>query len=177
MRKIICIGLLGILLINCSNPTLEEKIQTVLENYEKQEVSSVEVIYTVSVGELNLRLTSLDSTFASLSQAKKELPIRLDAAQKRLEEATANLSKASHPALKYGFESVVEGEEKNISAFRQLIDKNNTLLEQNEGLRKSILKELKTAKDSIAYLIVKAQIGGVENNYKLSPALNIISSD
>lgn len=177
MKKIAYLALTTILLIGCSTPTLKEQIKTVLDNHEKTVVTDVHIDDTVWVKDFDSSLVHLDKALSSINESLEKLPIQLEAAKKRLAEAEVNRKKATYPVIQLGFDEVILGEKRNIASFTELIAKNQELLEKDKLLRKQIDKDLQQANDSIAYIKVRAKVGGKEKKYNLSPELKMLDLD
>lgn len=174
MKNAIFLFFALIMFNSCSEPTVEEKISSALENQEKTSVSEVKVGDTVLVKTLNSRMVVLDSTLIALEQSLKKMKASKEASINRLDEAKRNLSKVSHPALVFGFNDVINKQKKNIESFTNLINQNNTVTETiNQELR-NIKNKLKHAGKIIAYIKVSAKVEQSVKEYILSPDLKVI---
>ena len=151
MKTAILLAFSLIILNSCSEPSVEEKIKSLLQNQEKTSVSEVRVGDTVFVKTLNARLAIIG-----------------------LDEAKRNLSKVSHPALTFGFNDIINSQKKNIESFTNLIDQNNALTETIKKECEQIKNKLHHAGDVIAYIKVSAKVDQSLKEYIISPDLKII---
>lgn len=163
-----------IMLNSCSEPTVEEKISSAIENQEKTSVSEVKVGDTVLVKTLNSRMVVLDSTLIALEQSLKKMKASKEASINGLDEAKRNLSKVSHPALVFGFNDVINKQKKNIESFTNLINQNNIVTKTINEERQKIQNKLKHAGKVIAYIKVSAKVDQSLKEYIISPNLKVI---
>ena len=174
MKTAIFLAFSLIILNSCSEPSVEEKIKSLLQNHEKTSVSEVRVGDTVLVKTLNSRLVILDSTLIALAESLKKMKASKEASIIGLDEAKRNLSKVSHPALTFGFNDIIKSQKKNIESFNNLINQNNTLTETIKKECAQIKNKLKYAGDVIAYIKVSAKVDQSVKEYIISPDLKII---
>ena len=174
MKTAIFLAFVLLMLNSCSEPNVEEKISTAIENQVKLPVSEVRVGDTVLVKTLNARLVVLDSTLLALAQSLKKMQASRDASIIGLDEANRNQSKVSHPALAFGLTDIINKQKKNIESFTNLIDQNNTVTEAINQEREKIKNTLSHAGEVIAYINVSAKVDQLVKEYILSPDLKII---
>ena len=174
MKTAFLLAFVLIMLNSCSEPTVEEKISSAIENQEKTSVSEVKVGDTVLVKTLNSRMVVLDSTLIALEQSLKKMKASKEASINGLDEAKRNLSKVSHPALVFGFNDVINKQKKNIESFTNLINQNNTVTKTINEERQKIQNKLKYAGKVIAYIKVSAKVDQSLKEYIISPYLRVI---
>lgn len=170
------------LVVSCSSespkePTFEDKAAQSIAAYLKiDSVSNFQILDTVSTARLDSMKLTFERVALTTDSQLVRLPKLIEDTKERLAAAQKNLDEATDRVFSVGYQSIVDGETKNLASFEETLSKVQDLKKRNDAGLEFIEKAQKKVSGDIAYFLVQAQNGEFLQRFAITSSLEVLKN-